>query len=83
MPELIRCRDECGATVPEDRIEGAGWEYLEIQKAYRCTACWNQLRAASGQVGMGSGAVVDLPPDSRGAIRKETASGITPPSVKA
>ena len=80
---LIRCRDECGATVPADHILGSGWEYLETQRAYRCTACWRALRAAGSMRGTDTQTVDALPADSIGALRRETASGIAAPTVKA
>lgn len=40
----IACRDGCGRTVHEDDVESSGWEYLPIQKRYRCVECWRQLK---------------------------------------
>lgn len=48
--EIIRCRDECGATVPADQVQGTGWEYLPIQRRYRCTACWRLLNLINAQL---------------------------------
>lgn len=42
----IACRDECGARIPEDRIEHPGWTFLPIQRRYRCPACWRALEQA-------------------------------------
>lgn len=44
-PVLIFCRDECKRSVPADQIEGSGWEYLNIQRRWRCNVCRLQLEA--------------------------------------
>lgn len=43
----VGCRDECGRHIPIDKLEGSGWEYLPIQKRYRCTECWRVLNTAN------------------------------------
>jgi len=79
------CRDECGAGVADDEAAlAAGWSYLSIRAAWRCGPCANAL-AAAAQIGPGTQApsvfVDALPPGSRGALRKETASTIAAPVV--
>jgi hypothetical protein len=82
-PPRLACADACGASLPEDEISMHGWQFLEIQRRYRCPACFRSLTAASGLPGTPARTFVDaLPADSRGALRKETATTITPPSVK-
>lgn len=79
----ISCRGACGKKVADPEAAGAaGWVYLQITRGYRCPDCEEDLRKASALVGMGDGAIQDLPPDSRGALPKETASGILPPALK-
>lgn len=41
----VGCRDECGRSVPVSDVESQGWNYLEIQKRYRCPQCWRELNA--------------------------------------
>lgn len=43
----VRCRDECGNSMPESLLWHAGWEYLPIQNRYRCVECWRSLRQAN------------------------------------
>ena len=41
----VTCRDSCGVEVAtEKEAEDAGWQHLEIQKRWRCPACWQALR---------------------------------------
>lgn len=42
---MIGCRDECGARVPADEVNNGGWDYLEIQRRYRCRKCSLRLAA--------------------------------------
>jgi hypothetical protein len=82
-PPRIACADACGASLPEAEINQHGWQFLEIQRRYRCPACFRALRAAAGIKGTTRAPFVDeIAPDSRGALRKETASTIAAPSVK-
>jgi hypothetical protein len=80
----IRCRSQCGASVSDDDAAlRAGWSYLQITAGWRCGACNRALIAARDIVGGQGGFSADpLPPDSRGALPRETASSILPPSVK-
>ena len=79
----IRCRDTCGRSVEDEAAAlQAGWSYLEITKAYRCGACDGALRAVRHIIGPDAVTPDNLPPDSLGAIKRETASGILPPVVK-
>lgn len=83
MSDLM-CRDECGASVADDeRALAAGWSYLSIRGAWRCGSCAHALSAAYQITGTPapSGFVDPLPPASRGALRKETASTIAAPVV--
>ena len=41
---MIGCRDECGARVPVDEVNNGGWDYLEIQRRYRCRKCAIKLQ---------------------------------------
>lgn len=78
----IGCRGGCGAkVVDEEAAQAAGWAFLEISKGYRCGACDRELRAANAIVGTDGQTLDALPPDSRGALPKETASTIAAPSV--
>ena len=80
---IIGCRDECGASFtvePGDAFPG-DWRYLEASKAWRCPTCHRALAAMACAEGTGTPTVDTLPPDSRGALPKETASGIVPPKV--
>lgn len=45
--ERIYCRDECGRNYPAASIESSGWEYLQIQRRWRCVECWRALRMAN------------------------------------
>lgn len=79
----IGCRDQCGARVADhEAAERAGWSWLSILGAWRCGACEGALWQARDIKGTGAGIVDELPPTSRGALRKETASTIDPPRVK-
>ena len=82
--DRLSCRDECGASVDdEDGAMAAGWSYLSIRAAWRCGACARALlEAARIQGSERAGFVDQLPPVSRGALRKETASSIAVPVVK-
>lgn len=43
-PEPVRCRDACGAVVADEPEAGrAGWQFLEIQKRWRCPQCMREL----------------------------------------
>lgn len=80
----ISCSTGCKRTV-EDEVGAstAGWEYLSISARWRCPTCYRELRAAASIVGgtkQAADTIVD--PKSRGALRRETASTILPPSVK-
>ena len=81
----IGCRDSCGAKVEgfeEDALK-AGWHYLMITKNWRCPDCTRALGMAQHLQGTPGGYTPDrLDPKSRGALPRETASGILPPSVK-
>ncbi len=44
-PETVGCVDGCGARIEEDRA--SEWEYLPIQKRYRCWACFHALRTVN------------------------------------
>jgi hypothetical protein len=80
----IRCRDECGASQP-DVLEAvqAGWTNLQIAGGWRCGACCRALAAVAGIPGAGTATGDLLPPTSIGALKRETASTISPPTVKA
>lgn len=82
---VIGCRDSCGREVrgfEEDALL-VGWHYLDITKNWRCPDCTRALGAAQNIVGTEGGYAPDpLPPTSRGALAKETASSIYPPVVK-
>jgi hypothetical protein len=79
----IRCRGQCGAVVADDRAAlQAGWSYLQITAGWRCGACERELYAASHIVGTDTVTSDALDPKSRGALPKETASSILPPTVK-
>jgi len=83
---LIRCHDACGATItvlePHEAI-AAGWHHLSITGSWRCGPCARALGYAAQIVGTEGGYSPDpLPPTSRGALPKETASSILPPTVK-
>jgi hypothetical protein len=89
MAPVIACRDGCGAKVPDGLVEGnpawqnAGWSWMPITNSYRCGACEGALWRARGIDGARPTAFVDtLPPDSRGALKRETASSILPPTVR-
>lgn len=82
----IACRDECGAKVADGEAAlQAGWAWLSIQGAWRCGACAGALYRASKIEGAPAPAtfVDPLPPGSRGALPKETASSIAAPVVRA
>lgn len=81
---MIGCRGLCGAELKdEDAATKAGWSYLQITAGWRCGSCDRELFAASKLVGINGTSSEDLiPSTSRGALPKETASTILPPSVK-
>jgi hypothetical protein len=80
----LRCRDQCGRALPgEEAAMQAGWTCLSIAGGWRCGPCGAELYAASRLVGAGEPGRDELPPDSRGALPRETASTILPPVVKA
>lgn len=79
----VRCRGLCGSTLPnDDAAMHAGWSYLQITAGWRCGSCERALIAAGRIVGTVGAAGDALPADSRGALPRETASSILPPSVK-
>ena len=80
----IRCVGECGRDVGDEKDAlTAGWSYLSIRGGWRCGTCEGELYRAQQFTGVQGTQFVDqLPADSRGALKKETASTITPPSVK-
>jgi hypothetical protein len=78
----IHCRDKCGTTMPDEAAAlNAGW-WLPITGTFRCGACRRALDAASGLIGHAQQTQDALPPTSRGALSKETASSIVAPTVK-
>lgn len=88
-PEVIPCRDGCGATVIDDLVDGmhaaehAGWSWLAVTGSWRCGACEGALWRARGVEGTAAQPFVDpLPADSRGALKRETASSILAPAVR-
>lgn len=83
IPKL-RCHDACGAEVDdEDKALMAGWSYLQALRAWRCPKCARELLAASSMAGTPPVEGPDpLPPHSLGALKKETASSILPPTVR-
>jgi hypothetical protein len=79
----IRCRDACGAVVhDEQQAEDSAWSLLAISNAWRCPACDRALRQAAQIVGTEGITPDTLPPASRGALPKETASTIAPPVLR-
>lgn len=77
----VRCTDECGAAVPDEEAAlHAGWSRLQITGRWRCGECAGALIAARNLTGAAGETQDKLPKDSRGALKKETASTITPPS---
>jgi hypothetical protein len=86
IEEVIACSSGCGnKTWLNEKGEPAqaGWEYLSISARWRCGTCWRELRAASAFPGAPAGEFIDaIPPDSRGALPKETATTISPPVLK-
>lgn len=78
----VACVGGCKRTVPDmEAASHAGWRYLEIQNRWRCPECNRELRAAQQITGHDQPTVDELDPTSRGALRKETASTISPPTV--
>lgn len=59
-----------------------GWSFLQITGGWRCGRCDGELQAASRMVGTDDQTTDTLPADSRGALPRETASGIVAPAVK-
>ena len=81
--ESIRCRDQCGAVAADQIVaERSGWSFLHITNGWRCGACAGALFRANRIVGTDGETPDTLPPISRGALPKETASSISAPSVK-
>lgn len=79
----IKCRGQCGlAVVNDEDAVRAGWTYLQITRGWRCGACGRALRAAAEIKGSAEVPSDALPSNSIGALRRETASTILPPSVK-
>jgi hypothetical protein len=79
---LVACSDGCGAKCPVTEIEDRIWEWLSVSNRYRCPECRRALRQAAGLVGTDAITPDNLPPDSRGALPKETASTISAPTVR-
>lgn len=80
---FIGCRGGCGGKQPDDEAAArAGWRYLEITKGWRCGSCERALALASTMHGHGTDGGDALNPHDRGALPKETASTIMPPSVR-
>ena len=81
--QAIRCRDQCGAEVADEgAAERAGWSCLQTTGGWRCGPCAGALYRASRMRGTDGHTPDTLPPASRGALPRETASTITAPSVK-
>ena len=83
MPEVeeLRCTDQCGRSVQDEEAAlQAGWSRLQITGRWRCGPCAAGLIAARNMTGTAGETQDSLPKDSRGALKKETASSITPPS---
>lgn len=79
----ITCRGQCGATAAtDDEAMHRGWSFLQITGGWRCGRCEGELLAAGRLVGTDDQTADELPPDSRGALPRETASGIVAPAVK-
>jgi hypothetical protein len=79
--ELIACIDLCGLRV--ENPVAAGWNYLEMQRRFRCGGCARLLILAREIPGTAAEEFTDpLPSTSRGALPKETASTIAAPTVK-
>jgi hypothetical protein len=79
----LGCNDECGNVVSdEDAALQAGWSRLQITGRWRCGRCAAALIAARNMNGAAGETQDTLPKDSRGALRKETASSIAPPTLR-
>ena len=81
----IACGDACGAelTTPVTEVDRIPWLWLPVANKYRCGACQRALQTASSIEGVEQHPFVDnVPKDSRGALPKETASTISPISVR-
>lgn len=74
---MINCRDGCGAETTDD---GGSFTFLAIAGGWRCGACVRKLLETSALVGVDGETTDKLDPKSRGALPKETASTISPPS---
>jgi hypothetical protein len=80
-PPTVGCAAGCGSNWLASDIEKSGWDYLSISGRWRCQTCYSELVAAREIIGVeGSYAPDPLPPTSRGALRKETASTIMAPA---
>lgn len=78
----INCRSGCGVTMADEAAAiQAGWWYLQITRGWRCPSCDRELLNASSLVGTADETTDTLDPNSRGALPKETASTILPPTV--
>lgn len=73
---MIGCADQCGAQIQDyeqDALQ-AGWTHLTISNRWRCPNCMTTLQLAGRIVGTDGVTKDRLPPGSRGALPKETAS---------
>lgn len=92
---FIVCRDGCKTEADvthlsdDDKIieamRAAGWVHLAVQNRWRCPTCDAALLAVAHINGADPDPnfVDAVPKDSRGALPKNTADGITRPSVPA
>jgi hypothetical protein len=82
-PVYISCSGGCKKTWLANDIDKSGWSLLEISGRYRCPTCTHLLHGVSFIPGTRPGDFIDkVPPNSRGALPKETASTISPPVLK-
>lgn len=82
-PRILSCRDGCGATAEaasDAEAERLGWRLLAVAGGWRCGSCVGELLRAGQILGNSAPSEDVLPPTSRGALPKETASTITPPA---
>ena len=82
-PAKVGCRDGCGRSyATEEEPTQQGWSWLPIVRGWRCPECRRALEAARSIEPLAAGEFLDpLPPTSRGALPKETASTIVAPTV--
>ena len=81
----VACREgkACGKEVAsDDEAMQAGWTWLAVAGGWRCGDCVRSLRQAGAIAGTDGQTEDLLDPKSRGALPKETASGILPPVVR-